>query len=257
MQLKKGYTMNTITKFILVGFLSIGLVNADSFKTTSGKLEITPINHASTSLSWNNVNILLDPVGSKDRYQNSGSIDLILITDIHGDHLNAKTINSLMSSKTQLIAPQAVINKLPDNLKNIAIRLDNEKSMSILGLKIEAIAMYNLPESKKAKHVKGRGNGYVLTFANKRVYFSGDTADIQEMRALKNIDIAFVTMNLPYTMSVNAAANGVNAFKPKIVYPYHYRGKKDGKKVYSDIKEFKRLVNKMDKDIKVELRNWY
>ena len=249
--------MNKITKFALAGLLTIGLANADSFKTTSGNLEITPINHASTELSWNNVNILLDPVGSRDRYKNSDSIDLILITDIHGDHLNAKTINSLMSSKTQLVAPQAVISKLPDNLKNIAIRLDNEKSMSTLGLKIEAIAMYNLPESKDEKHVKGRGNGYVLTFANKRVYFSGDTADIQEMRDLKNIDIAFVTMNLPYTMSVNAAANGVNAFKPKIVYPYHYRGKKDGQKVYSDIKEFKRLVNKMDKDIKVELRNWY
>jgi len=249
--------MNTMTKLILVGFLSLGLVYADSFKTTSGNLEITPINHASTALSWNNINILLDPVGSKDRYKNSDTIDLILITDIHGDHLNAKTINSLMGTKTQLIAPQAVINKLPDNLKNIAIRLDNEKSMSTLGLEIEAIAMYNLPQSKDSKHVKGRGNGYILTFADKRVYFSGDTGDIKEMRELKNIDIAFVTMNLPYTMSVQDAANGVNAFKPKIVYPYHYRGKKDGKKVYSDLKEFKRLVNKMDSNIKVELRNWY
>ncbi|NQY93842.1 MAG: MBL fold metallo-hydrolase [Campylobacteraceae bacterium] len=249
--------MNTITKLVLAGFLAIGFANADSFKTTSGNLEITPINHASTELSWNNINILLDPVGSKDRYKNSDSIDLILITDIHGDHLNAKTINSLMTDKTQLIAPQAVINKLPDNLKNMAIRLDNKKTVTTLGVKIESIAMYNLPESKTAKHVKGRGNGYVLTFADKRVYFSGDTADIKEMRELKDIDIAFVTMNLPYTMSINAAASGVNAFKPKIVYPYHYRGKKDGKKVYSDIKEFKKLVNKMDKDITVELRNWY
>ncbi len=89
--------MNKITKFALAGLLTIGLANADSFKTTSGNLEITPINHASTELSWNNVNILLDPVGSKDRYKNSDSIDLILITDIHGDHLNAKTISSASS----------------------------------------------------------------------------------------------------------------------------------------------------------------
>ncbi|MDC0933202.1 MBL fold metallo-hydrolase [Arcobacteraceae bacterium] len=250
--------MNTITKLVMVSFLFLSLSHADSFKTMKGNLEITPINHASTSLSWNKLNILLDPVGSINRYKNAKSIDLILLTDIHGDHLSPKTINSLVSSKTKIIAPQAVIDKLPKNLQKITTRLDNGKSInSIMGLKVEAIAMYNLPESEHAKHTKGRGNGYVLTFADKRVYFSGDTADVPEMRALKNIDIAFIAMNLPYTMSIYDAANGVNAFKPNIVYPYHYRGKKDGKKVFSDIKEFKNILNKMDKNIQVELRDWY
>ena len=109
--------------------------------------------------------------------------------------------------------------------------------------------MYNLPESPDAYHTKGRGNGYVLTIGGKNIYISGDTEDIPEMRALKNIDIAFVCMNLPYTMPPDQAAGGVLAFKPKIVYPYHYRGQ--------DVNIFKNLVNAGDKNIEVRLRNWY
>lgn len=109
--------------------------------------------------------------------------------------------------------------------------------------------MYNLPESPTAFHTRGRGNGYVLTIGGKKIYISGDTSDIPEMRSLKGIDIAFVCMNLPYTMDVKTAAGGVLAFKPKIVYPYHYRGQ--------DVNEFKKLVNAGDKNIEVRLRDWY
>ena len=109
--------------------------------------------------------------------------------------------------------------------------------------------MYNLPEAATAMHTKGRGNGYVLTIGGKNVYISGDTADIPEMRNLKNIDVAFVCMNLPYTMDVKEAAQAVLAFKPKAVYPYHYRGQ--------DTNVFKSLVNAGDKAIDVRLRNWY
>ncbi|MEO8732935.1 MAG: MBL fold metallo-hydrolase, partial [Flavobacteriales bacterium] len=118
---------------------------------------------------------------------------------------------------------------------------------------ITAMPMYNLPDSPTAFHPKGRGNGYVLTFGGKRIYISGDTQGIPEMRALKNIDIAFVCMNLPYTMDVDEAADAVLAFKPKVVYPYHYRGKDR----FSDVKKFKALVNAKDPAIEVRQEDWY
>ena len=121
------------------------------------------------------------------------------------------------------------------------------------GLNIAAIPMYNLPETPDAPHTKGRGNGYVLTLGGKTVYLSGDTEDIAEMRALKKIDVAFVCMNLPYTMNVNQAAQGVLAFRPGIVYPYHYRGQGG----LSDVAGFQKMVNAGSKKIDVRLRNWY
>ncbi len=249
--------MNHIKKIILSMALFSTLLVADTFKTNKGQLTILPIHHASTYLSWNNKNILLDPAGGVERYKNFKNIDLILLSDIHGDHLNAKVLNHVVNDSTRIIAPQAVIAKLPTKLQKMASRIDNMDVLKTMGLTIEAVAMYNLPESTKAKHTKGRGNGYVISFANKRVYFSGDSADIKEMRELKDIDIAFVCMNLPYTMSLASAASAVLDFKPKIVYPYHYRGKKDGNSFIFDTKKFKETVNFNNKDIKVELRDWY
>jgi L-ascorbate metabolism protein UlaG (beta-lactamase superfamily) len=113
--------------------------------------------------------------------------------------------------------------------------------------------MYNLPESPDSRHPKGRGNGYIVNVGDKNIYFSGDTEDIAEMRALKNIDVAFVCMNLPFTMDVDQAAQGVLAFKPKVVYPYHFRGQGG----LSDVAAFKTKVNTGDSKIDVRLRNWY
>ena len=113
--------------------------------------------------------------------------------------------------------------------------------------------MYNLPESDDSRHPKGRGNGYVLTIGGNRIYVSGDTEDIQEMRALEGIDVAFVCMNLPYTMDVDAAASAVVEFEPQIVYPYHFRGKGG----YSDVDKFKELVISQNNSIDVRLRKWY
>ena len=112
---------------------------------------------------------------------------------------------------------------------------------------------YYLPEDAESKHTKGRGNGYVLTLGGKMVYFSGDTEDIPEMRKLKNIDVAFVCMNLPFTMDINQAASAVLEFKPKIVYPYHYRGQEG----LNDVEGFKKLVHEKNSSIDVRLRNWY
>jgi L-ascorbate metabolism protein UlaG (beta-lactamase superfamily) len=113
--------------------------------------------------------------------------------------------------------------------------------------------MYNLPEAPDSRHTKGRGNGYILNLGGKMVYISGDTEDIPEMRALKNIDVAFVCMNQPYTMDINQAANAVLAFKPKIVYPFHYRGQNG----LSDVEGFKKLVDAGKAPIEVRLKNWY
>lgn len=113
--------------------------------------------------------------------------------------------------------------------------------------------MYNLPESPDSRHTKGRGNGYILQLGGKKVYISGDTEDIPEMRALEGIDVAFVCMNLPYTMDINQAASAVLEFKPKIVYPFHFRGQGG----LSDVEGFKKLVNDGDASIDVRLREWY
>jgi len=126
--------------------------------------------------------------------------------------------------------------------------MNNGDRKSILGITIDAVPMYNTTAERKQYHVPGRGNGYLLTLADKRIYLSGDTEDIPEMRALKNIDVAFVCMNLPYTMSVEQAANAVREFRPKIVYPYHCRG--------SDLEKFKKLVGD-DVGVEVRLRDWY
>jgi L-ascorbate metabolism protein UlaG (beta-lactamase superfamily) len=122
-----------------------------------------------------------------------------------------------------------------------------------MGVSVVAIPMYNLSEGTKTMHTKGRGNGYILGIGGKQLYISGDTQGIPEMRSLKDIDIAFVCMNLPYTMDVAEAADAVLAFKPKIVYPYHYRGQNG----LSDVNSFKSLVEKGNKNIEVRLRNWY
>jgi L-ascorbate metabolism protein UlaG (beta-lactamase superfamily) len=152
-----------------------------------------------------------------------------------------------------LIVPQAVADKLPETLKAKAVVIGNGQTIVQKDISIMAIPMYNLPETAESRHPKGRGNGYVLTFGNKKLYLSGDTSGIPEMRALKGIDVAFVCMNLPYTMDINEAAQAVSDFKPKVMYPYHYRGQGG----LSDTEAFKKLVNEKDKSIDVRLRNWY
>jgi L-ascorbate metabolism protein UlaG (beta-lactamase superfamily) len=197
--------------------------------------------------------IYVDPYGGAKVFEGIRPPDLVLITDIHGDHLNVETLNALDMSKSVLVVPKAVADQLPDNLKSKAVVLDNGKSTAQLGIAISAIPMYNLPEDADSRHTKGRGNGYIVNLGGKLVYFSGDTEDIPEMRNLKNIDVAFVCMNLPYTMDINQASDAVLQFKPKVVYPYHYRGQAG----LNDVEGFKKLVNTANPAIDVRLRNWY
>lgn len=219
----------------------------------SSDIEITPISHATGVFHWGDTVFYTDPVGGGEAFNGQDAPDFILITDIHGDHMNAETLKDLNLGETKIIVPKAVKEKLPEELQPNLVVMNNGDTKDFMGFKIKAIPMYNIPQSKDAFHTKGRGNGYVLEKDGERLYISGDTEDIPEMRNLKNIDVALVCMNLPYTMPVEKAAEGVLAFKPKKVIPYHYRGKNG----FSDIEKFKKLVNEGDKNIEVELMDWY
>ncbi|MDJ0364852.1 MBL fold metallo-hydrolase [Hymenobacter sp. H14-R3] len=225
----------------------------DQIATNKGPLTVQPITHGSVVFTWNGKTIYVDPYGGAAGYTGLAAPDVILITDIHGDHLDPKTLAGLSVGKALMIVPPAVAEKLPAEYKAQVRILRNGQHLDTLGMSVSAIPMYNLPEAADAPHTKGRGNGYVLNLGGKNVYLSGDTEDIPEMRALKNIDVAFVCMNLPYTMDVNQAAQGVLAFKPGIVYPYHYRGQNG----LSDVASFQKQVNAGNKKIDVRLRNWY
>jgi L-ascorbate metabolism protein UlaG (beta-lactamase superfamily) len=236
--------------FASIFFAQAQRAQPDQVKVNGGELTIQPVQHASLVLSYGNKNLYIDPSGGAALFTGLAAPDMILITDIHGDHFDTATLSAINTNNAVLVVPQAVADKLPATMdKQKVVVLNNGDNKTVQDIAITAIPMYNLPEAPDAFHTKGRGNGYVLTIGGKNIYISGDTEDIPEMRALKNIDIAFVCMNLPYTMPPDQAAQGVLAFKPKIVYPYHYRGQ--------DVNVFKNLVNTGDKNIEVRLRNWY
>jgi L-ascorbate metabolism protein UlaG (beta-lactamase superfamily) len=216
-------------------------------------IQVQPVSHATMVITFNNKTFYIDPTGGAAAFNGLAKPDVILITDIHGDHNDPKTIDSVKTSNTVIVAPKAVAEKLTGIDQSKLVILNNGEKSEQAGAIITAVPMYNLPEAADARHTKGRGNGYVINFGGKNVYVSGDTEDIPEMRQLKNIDIAFVCMNLPYTMDVNQAASAVLEFKPKIVYPYHYRGQGG----LSDVNSFKKQVNEGDKNIDVRLVDWY
>ncbi|MEW7278598.1 MBL fold metallo-hydrolase [Aquimarina sp. 2201CG1-2-11] len=263
--------MKALLYIVLIGFLLTGCKSqqkeeetTNSNKNTAELAKVAPtkiqvdnilidaIGHASSIIEYDQKVIYIDPSGGANLYTDKKPADIVLITDIHGDHMNIETLNNLDIAKAKIVVPQAVAEKLPAYYTEQLIIINNGETKEIQGVPIEAIPMYNLREEALKFHPKGRGNGYVVTLGSKRLYFSGDTEDISEMRALKAIDIAFVTMNLPYTMTVENAADAVLAFKPKQVYPYHYRSTKG----LSDVVKFKELVAK-DPTIEVVLLDWY
>jgi L-ascorbate metabolism protein UlaG (beta-lactamase superfamily) len=217
---------------------------AQTFATSSGPVKIIPINHASALIEAGGKAIYIDPAKPAN-FAGLPPADLILISDIHYDHLDTNSIAAISKPGTEVWAPPAV-----GETVNKATLISNGESRNWDGWNIEAVPMYNLvrgPAPGKLYHDKGRGNGYVLTYGGKRFYFSGDTENIPEMRALKNIDVAFVCMNLPYTMPPEEAAEAVKAFHPKVVIPYHYRG--------SDLSIFEKGL--AGTGIEVRLLDWY
>ena len=214
----------------------------EEFPTAAGTVSITPIQHASLMMQAGGKVLYVDPAQGK--YDGLPQADYILITDIHGDHLAPAIIEKLKKSGTEILAPKAVAAKLPG-----CTEISNGETRTAGPFKVEAISMYNLKPAANGTlyHEKGRGNGYVVTYGGKRFYFSGDTAGTPEMEALRNIDVAFVCMNLPYTMSPEDAAKAVLAFHPAIVYPYHYGN--------FDLGIFQKAL--AGRGIDVRIRDWY
>lgn len=242
----------TLIAFLLAtAFFGVKAQRAEADKI--GTVTIQPVMHASLVLMEKKTAVYVDPAGDPALFKGLPAPSLIIVTDIHGDHFDVKAIEALRSPTTILVMPQVCADKLPGSDKTNLVILKNGDNTTKNGVGIKAIPMYNLPESPTAMHTKGRGNGYVLTMGGKTIYISGDTQGIPEMRALTGIDVAFVCMNLPYTMDVKEAADAVLAFKPAIVYPYHYRGQNG----FSDVNEFKKLVNAGNSSIDVRLKNWY
>jgi L-ascorbate metabolism protein UlaG (beta-lactamase superfamily) len=198
--------------------------------TSMGDLVIHPVHHASMMLEWNGLMILVDPApmpggqevpAAIEEFAALGEPSFTLVTDIHGDHLNAEVL-AAVSSAAPIVVPQAIADELPADLQAMTQVMANGDMLTVEGVGIEAVPMYNITEDRLQYHEMGRGNGYILTLGDTRVYIAGDTEDIPEMRALTDIDVAFIPMNLPYTMTPEAAASAVVEFMPTIVYPYHY-----------------------------------
>jgi L-ascorbate metabolism protein UlaG (beta-lactamase superfamily) len=221
----------------------------DEYETEAGDLVIHPVQHASFVMQTPEVVIYVDPVGGAALYEGLPRPGLILITHEHPDHFDVPTLEALAGGDVPLLTNPSVHDKLPEALKARAAAIANGESTTVDGIAIDAIPAYNITPDRLQYHPKGRDNGYVLGFGGIRVYVAGDTEDTPEMRAVKDVDIAFLPMNLPYTMTIEQAADAVAAIGPGEVYPYHSKG--------SDIEAFAKLVEEKAPDTEVLLRNWY
>lgn len=215
----------------------------DTFETTGGTLEVLFIGHGSLALRFQGKVIQVDPYGQVADYTKLPKADLILVTHDHPDHLDLKALNAVRTDKTTV-----VINKPAAAKVTGSIAMQNGDVRDVLGIRIEAVPAYNLVNKRPGGtpfHPKGEGNGYVLTFGNKHVYVAGDTENTTEMKGLKDIDIAFLPMNLPYTMTPEMVADAARAFKPKVLYPYHYGD--------TDVSRLAALL-KNEKEVEVRIR---
>jgi L-ascorbate metabolism protein UlaG (beta-lactamase superfamily) len=200
--------------------LSQEMPAVDKFTTSAGVVEMHFIGHGSLMFSINNFVIDIDPVKSSGSYAGLPKADLILVTHEHSDHLDASLISDLRKESTIMLC-----NAKSAETITWAQVIKPGESKVVGGIKIEAVIAYNIKNVRAGGipyHPKGEGNGYILTIGNKRIYVAGDTENTPEMKALKNIDVAFLPMNLPYTMTPEMVADAAKAFKPAILYPYHY-----------------------------------
>ncbi len=208
----------------------------DTLKTSAGDLEITFIGHGSLMMRFAGKVIDVDPWSRLADYQTMPRADLILITHEHGDHMDPKALEALRTDSTVVILTR----KCAETVKGGTI-MNNGDSRQLLGITVQAVPAYNLEHHRPDGtpfHPKGEGNGYILTFGRTRVYIAGDTENTPEMKSLKNIDVAFLPMNLPYTMTPEMVADAAKAFHPKILYPYHF-GDTDTRKLESLMRDVK------------------
>ena len=193
---------------------------SDVLPTAAGSVKITFFGHASLLLEFANKSTYVDPWGQQADYLKLPKADVILVTHDHLDHLDPSAVRAVRTTNTVVVLTTACTGKIKGGLV-----MKNGDVQTVAGVKIEAVPAYNLVskrEDGQPFHPKGAGNGYILTFGDKRIYVAGDTENTPEMKALTNIDVAFLPMNQPYTMTPDMVADAARAFRPKILYPYHY-----------------------------------
>lgn len=235
----------TISLYVNISFSQD--LQTDKFQTNNGELAIHFVKHASLFFEFDNKIIHVDPVARMGEYETYPDADLILITHHHGDHLDLNAIELIKKENTRIIITQKC-QEMSENLTDVII-MKNGDILGINQLEIEAVPAYNIKHKRdngNPFHTKGEGNGYIINFGGKKVYVAGDTENIPEMTNLKDIEIAFLPMNLPYTMSPEMVANAAKSFHPKILYPYHY-GKTDTSKLIELLKKEKNIEVRIKK----------
>jgi len=240
--------MFKIIFFVSYSFIALSVSAQDQFEkdvipTSAGNLEITFIGYGTLMFTFNGKVVHIDPFSKLADYSVLPKADIILITHHHGDHFDPQAIEKIRTENTTIILTETCAEKFKGG-----IVMKNGDVQTIQGIRIEAMPAYNLVHKRdngEPFHVKGTCNGYIITFGNKKVYVAGDTENVPEMKTLKEIDIAFLPMNLPYTMTPEMVADAVKAFKPEIFYPYHY-GETDISKIVDLIKD--------ENDVEVRIR---
>jgi L-ascorbate metabolism protein UlaG (beta-lactamase superfamily) len=242
-------------KLILLMFFIMGITvsataqnqfETDSITTSAGELKITFVGHGTLIFTFNGRVIHVDPYGRLADYSKLPKADIILITHEHSDHFDAQVIEMLWTDKTTLILTETCAKKVTDG-----IIMKNGDVQTVQGLKIEAVPAYNIVHTRgdgQPFHPQGIGNGYIITFGDKRVYVAGDTENIPEMKTVKKIDVIFLPMNLPYTMTPEMVTDVAKMLNPKILYPYHY-GNTDTSKLVELLKDYKEIdvrIRKME-----------
>jgi L-ascorbate metabolism protein UlaG (beta-lactamase superfamily) len=218
------------------GIAKEGAMESDTIKTSKGDLVISFLGHATLMMSYGGKIIHVDPVSSEVDYTKLPKADIILITHEHFDHMDLKAVNIIKTGATKIVGSSEVGRQIPG-----IVVMKNGDTQTVDGLKLEAVPAYNIINMRapgKPFHPKGVGNGYIVVFGDKRLYIAGDTENTPEMKRLQKIDIAFLPMNLPYTMTPEMVADAAKAFQPKILYPYHF-GETDTTKLTALLKDEK------------------
>jgi L-ascorbate metabolism protein UlaG (beta-lactamase superfamily) len=229
---------------------------SDRIAAEQGDIVVRPIGHASIVFQYGNTTVYVDPVGGQKTYRGLPKPDLVLVTHAHFDHLDVATLEAVVPAegKVPLVATKEVAGELAGKVPGArVVVLANGEKTEAAGVAVEAVPAYNTTPARAQFHPKGRDNGYVFRLGGQTFYTAGDTEDTPEMRALKGVDVAFLPMNKPYTMDIQQAADAVRRFRPKVVYPYHFR---NGDATKADLEAFRRAVGD---DVGVDVRplHWY
>lgn len=246
---------NTICKYMkfVIGAFCILLYagethaqfGTETFETSDGDLKVTFLGHGSLLFEFDGKVIYADPSGNGIDWQKQPKADIVVITHEHGDHFQPDILSQLRKDNTVML----MNDRCAEDVEGATV-VKNGDTRTVRGIKIEAVPSYNIVHERNGTpfHPKGRDNGYVITFGDKRVYVAGDTENHPEMKALKDIDVAFLPMNLPFTMTPEMVADAAKSFKPKLLYLYHYRG--------GDTKSLEKLMEDV-KDVELRIRTMY